>query len=244
MFPYLILGIALLAGLILAGRWYAGADPKAVIKALKWTAAILGVVLILFFVVTGRFNFILFVLPLLIPLLTRLRSAWNRAKTFTRMASGGRSGQTSEIETRFLRMRLDHDTGAMSGLVLEGPFRGRELDDLNPAERLELLRACRAEDAKSAQALEAYLDRTDPDWRQRAGEAGADGAGTAGGGFDTGSMTRDEAYRILGLEPGAGADAVKEAHRRLMAALHPDHGGSTYLAAKINQAKDVLLGGA
>ena len=54
-------------------------------------------------------------------------------------------------------------------------------------------------------------------------------------------MDVEEAYATLGLEPGASADAVKQAHRRLMKKLHPDQGGSTYLASKINQAKDVLL---
>ncbi len=54
-------------------------------------------------------------------------------------------------------------------------------------------------------------------------------------------MTDEEAYQILGLQPGADADAVKVAHRTLMKRMHPDQGGSTWLAAKINQAKDVLL---
>ena len=55
-------------------------------------------------------------------------------------------------------------------------------------------------------------------------------------------MSRDEALRILGLESGASPDEIKSAYHRLMAALHPDKGGSTYLAAKLNEAKDRLLG--
>jgi hypothetical protein len=56
------------------------------------------------------------------------------------------------------------------------------------------------------------------------------------------AMTRDEAYQILGLKPGADADAIHAAHRRLMRAAHPDTGGSDWLASRINQARDVLLG--
>ncbi len=101
-----------------------------------------------------------------------------------------------------------------------------------------LLKTCWDEDQQSAQVLEAYLNRVHGNWREEAPAAGGRGAEA----FGEGPMSRDEAYRILGLDPGAGTEEIKEAYHRLMAGLHPDHGGSTYLAAKINQAKDVLLG--
>ena len=56
-------------------------------------------------------------------------------------------------------------------------------------------------------------------------------------------MSRAEALDVLGLKEGATEAEIRDAHHRLIAGLHPDHGGSTYLAAKINQARDVLVGG-
>jgi DnaJ-domain-containing protein 1 len=141
-------------------------------------------------------------------------------------------------------MTLDHDTGSMEGTILRGRFSGMRLEELGMADLLSLLRECRAEDEEGARLLEAYLDRLHPDWRddlagERAGSAGGSGRGSARP--SSGDMTVDEAYAILGLSPGADPEAVKEAHRRLMVKLHPDHGGSDYLATKINRARDVLL---
>ena len=87
--------------------------------------------------------------------------------------------------------------------------------------------------------LETYLDRREPDWRAHAAGQGTDGAGQQAGAG--GAMDEATACSILGLSPGASADEIKAAHRRLMTKLHPDHGGSSYLAAQLNQAKDFLL---
>lgn len=145
------------------------------------------------------------------------------------------SGQTSTVTTEHLAMDLDHDSGAMSGRVLKGMFAGRDLDTLKPAELALLWHDCRFVDPQSAQLLETYLDRIHPTWREdvsRGERAMRDGDGR---------MTPDEAYDILGLEPGATDEEVRRAHRDLMLKLHPDRGGSTYLAAQVNEAKDVLL---
>ncbi len=129
----------------------------------------------------------------------------------------------------------------MSGEVLEGAFAGRRLDDLDQAELIALWRECRAADTQSASVLEAYLDRNlGESWRAAAG-AGPAGEGEAPGSAGE-AMTSAEAYGILGLEAGASEKAIREAHRRLMQKVHPDHGGSNYLAAKINRAKELLLG--
>jgi len=150
--------------------------------------------------------------------------------------------RSSEVETDLVRMRLDHDSGAMSGIVRRGVFAGRRLDELTRSELLALWRQCRVEDEPGSALLEAYLDRLMPDWRADARRPGSAGSGnsTARPGV---AMTRAEAYEVLGLPSGAGEADIREAHRRLMMKLHPDQGGSTYLAAKLNQAREILLAG-
>ncbi len=144
-------------------------------------------------------------------------------------------GKTSRVVTDHLEMVLDHDTGAMTGRVLKGVFAGRPIERLAPAELALLWRDCRFVDPKSAQLIEAWLDRTHPTWREDMARAENEpGAG--------GIMTGEEALEILGLKPGAGPDDIRRAHRDLMKKMHPDAGGSGYLAAKINEAKEVLLG--
>ncbi|MDO6562201.1 DnaJ domain-containing protein [Amphritea sp. 1_MG-2023] len=139
------------------------------------------------------------------------------------------AGNTSEVKSRMIKMQLDHATGTLEGEVLEGPFQGRQLSTLTEAEFIELLNDCRSTDAQSARLLETYLDK-------RFGDSWRDDDHSSTEASDT-----DKAYQILGLEPGASKDEVIEAHRRLMQKLHPDRGGSDYLAAEINQAKDQLL---
>jgi hypothetical protein len=231
--PYFILGLALLVGLLLAGRWFVNTEAKTVARVLKRMALALIVAVAVFFVVTGRLAWAFYTLPALLPWFLRFRAMARTAKNFSRMAAGaGGGGQTSDLKTRYLKMELDHDSGELDGEVIEGSFAGRRLGNLSLSELVDLLQTCWAEDGQSAQVLEAYLDRTHGDWRE----------GAAKGKADSGTMSREEALQILGLENGASDADIKEAHHRLIAGHHPDRGGSTYLAAKINQAKDALLG--
>jgi DnaJ domain len=145
------------------------------------------------------------------------------------------SGQSSQVRSRFLDMTLDHDSGAMSGRILAGPHAGRRLDEFDlPA----LTAMMTSFDSESVALLESYLDRRFPAWREHAERNAAGGQRRAAPG---GKMTDEEAYQILGLQPGAGRDEIGRAHRALMKKLHPDQGGSTYLAARVNEAKDTLL---
>lgn len=174
------------------------------------------------------------------PLLMVMPS-WRRLRALFAGFRGPSTGSSSDVETPFLRMSLDHDTGTMTAIVRRGRFGGMRLEEMSRADIVALLRECRAEDADGARLVEAYLDRTHPDWRDEFG--GGRAHGDAGGGRAAGTpdVSVDEAYAILGLAPGADAEAIKEAHHRLMKQLHPDHGGSDYLASKINRARDVLL---
>lgn len=256
--PYLFLGVGLLAALLLAARWFANADPKVLVQVAKWVGVPLLGGLVIFLAVTGRLAAALMLAPVAIPWIMRLRSAATTAKNKSRMSnqtSGGASGQSSEVETRILSMSLDHDSGEMSGIVKDGPFKGRELSTMALPELVDLLNYCLINDQQSAKVLETYLDRTHEDWRLNVRPAGGGAGGESGGGWGgngnsggrsaspSAAMTRDECYKILGLESGASAQEIKAAYHRLMSVLHPDKGGSTYLAAKLNEAKDILLQG-
>ena len=173
----------------------------------------------------------------LAPLLPRLWGAFNRAQA----ARGPTPGSTSRVEAEWLRMSIDHDTGKLDGEVLNGAFQGRTLDSLAPGDLLALLAECRRNDPESARLLEAYLDRRlGGDWRTGEANEDSDGARRGAGAAEV-PMTVPQALQVLGLEPGATREAIVEAHRRLIQKLHPDRGGSSYLAAQINRAKDILL---
>ena len=146
-------------------------------------------------------------------------------------APGGAPPKASSVTTDDLAMTLDHATGDMDGEVLRGPLRGQRLGELDFDALKALYGGLQAAD--SQQLLGAYLDRRFPDWR----DAEQRGAHT-----DPASMDRQQALAVLGLEAGAGEAEIVGAHRRLMQKLHPDRGGTDYLAATLNRAKEVLLG--
>jgi DnaJ-domain-containing protein 1 len=230
---YLLIGSLLLYLGLLALRAATSTPPAQLIQLGKWLFGGLVAVVALFLLASGRAGNAVEVLLVLTPLFVRWRGLWQSLRN----VSGPQPGQSSAVETAWLRMSLDHDSGAMDGVVLQGPRRGARLSECGRDDLVALLGELRVQDQEAAELLEAYLDRVHPDWRAgaAAGEAGGEAPAR-----ESAAMTREEAYRILGLEPGADTAAIRAAHRRLMVKLHPDQGGSTYLAAKINQAKDVL----
>jgi hypothetical protein len=151
--------------------------------------------------------------------------------------SGARKseGQASRVRSEILAMNLDHDSGELDGDVLKGFHAGRKLSELSLNQLMEVRSDCLSAGDQSTRLLDAYLDRMQAGWRETAGsDEGGEGA-------SEGAMRVQDAYEILGLHPGATKAQIRKAHRELMKKFHPDHGGSEYLARKINEARDLLL---
>lgn len=233
---YFLLGLLTLALALLAVRTFSQANPAVLARRLQLVAGFGALALALAVMVRGSLAYAFPIAALGWWLLDGSRGI-NWGGWAGRGA--GRSGPTSRVVTEHLEMELDHKTGAMHGRILKGFFAGRDIDDLKPVELAHLWQDCRYVDPASAQLVEAFLDRIHPSWREDMARAeqerprGPDG-----------QMSTEEALEVLGLEPGADEAAIRQAHRELMLKLHPDRGGSTYLAAKINEAKDTLLNGA
>lgn len=185
----------------------------------------------------------------LLPLINRFRRLPGfghvGAGTSGHTTQGTSGGGASEVATAWLRMRLDHGSGAVDGEVLQGKQRGRRLSALTLDELLALRREC-AHDAQSVSLIEAFLDRSHgADWRASETASDAGDGGSAGAseppGAGGGTMTAERAAAILGVPMDATPEQIRQAHHKLMKKLHPDQGGSDYLAGEINAAKDFLL---
>jgi hypothetical protein len=235
---YFLVGLLLLGLGLLASRWYARASPHDLAQGGRTFAAVFSGLASTGLLFTGRFGLALITIVATFMAIRAIR----RGRRGADPMDGGRASDPVEIETDLLRMRLDRDTGDVSGSVKSGAFAGSDLESLSYDDLLELLAEAAASDQQSASLLEAYLDRRFPDWRDSRSEGGGQGEQDRGSTAGQGSMDEAEALQVLGLEPGATADAIKKAHRRLMTKLHPDSGGSNFLATQINQAKDLLLG--
>jgi DnaJ domain len=230
--PYLVAGLAVFGIMYVLGRAFANADPRGLIRNARYGLGGLLVAVGLLLMLADRFALGFLLLGAGGSVITT-----GRLGPLDLGGSKRTKGSGSTVRSAWFEMQLDHDSGAMQGRVLRGEFAGRSLADLDEAALLRLA-ASVGGDSDSASLLEAYLDRRIPGWRenvQRDGAAGASGAP------DAGAMTDKQAYEILGLLPGASEAEIRAAHRRLMKRVHPDQGGSTFLAAKINQAKDWLL---
>jgi hypothetical protein len=224
-----VAGFAALVGILALLRWAANAPPAQVAKALRFTLpgalGLAGAALTF----AGRAGAGSMLIVLAMALFGRVRGVQG--------GSTKGAGARSTVRSDRLEMELDHDTGDMDGIVRDGPYDGMPLSMMN-AEQHESLWRSFEDDAESRALLETYLDRKAPGWRERLDSRGGGGQRGAPG---AGAMTEQEAYDVLGLEPGADEAAIRKAHRRLMQRVHPDLGGTDFLAARINAAKDFLL---
>ena len=231
----LIIALALLVAFALGLAWFLRANPSSLARLARPILVVLGAL-----GVGGLLILTVAFLPGLLPELfglagivaTALIARAARRRPAPGFGAPG-AGQRTEARTAFLEAWIDHATGDVGGSVLQGRFVGRTLDGLADTELLELHDEC-ARDADSIRVLEAYLDRRLGSAWRRAQEPPPRNPRV--------DMTRQEALSVLGLAEGASPDEIRAVHRRLIQRVHPDVGGSADLAARINRAKDVLLG--
>jgi hypothetical protein len=230
--PALLLGVVVLILLLWAVNAFSKADPKQAARLLRYLGGGGALMLAAFLLFRGQIGVAVPIGAVGLSLLGWI-SLWPSSLAGRMRKS---SGQVSRVRSAFLEMELDHDSGAMRGHILAGRHTGASLDTLDMQTLIGLLAEI---DNDSRQLLMAYLDRRQPGWREHTQSDTAAGGGNNA--TPRGKMTEQEAYQILGLQSGAGAQEITRAHRSLMKKLHPDQGGSTYLAARVNEAKEVLL---
>lgn len=233
--PALLLGAALLIAVLVLAKLYVSADPRLLVRL---TRRIGGAALLVFAAFLASRGALALALPVGAGGLGLLGWSFGPAGFGARTQRS--RGQTSRVRSAVLEMELDHDSGAIRGRIHTGPHAGADLDTLSVTELAALLPGL---DADSLTLLTAYLDHRDPEWRAHTAQDTANGGPQTGAPPRGAAMTEAEARQILGVSAGAGAEEIAEAHRALMKKLHPDHGGSNYFAAKLNEARDVLMRG-
>jgi hypothetical protein len=234
--PTFIVGLFLLYLLLAAIKRFGRMTPADAAKLVRKGGVALGIAGLALTALRGRFGILGALASALLGLSGR-QTFPGPGGAFRDVGAGAGGRRSTSARSAWIEMRLDLDSGAIQGFVTAGPYQGRELAALDRTELTSLYAACRREDPDGARLLEAYLDRRFAGWRD-ADESQAEARGRGGG---NGAMTRDEAYEILGLPKGASAEEIIHAHRVLMKKVHPDLGGSAALAARVNQAKEVLL---
>jgi len=231
--PVLLILLLAFVGLVVALTVMARVPPQTLSKIFKQTTGLAALGLAGLLLLRGRIDFAIGLGALGLWL---LGVGGGGLGGFRPVGSSGPG--VSRVRSAMIEMELDHATGAIEGEVLAGALEGKRLADLTRPQCEELHRICMSDDPEGARLLEAYLDRRFPGWRP-AGQGDDYGRSRQSG--RSAAMTEDEAYEILGLQKGASREEVARAHRTLMKKLHPDHGGSTSLAARVNEAKEILM---
>ena len=231
--------IGSLSGLGLLLYFFINTPPAQLKRIVFWSTGIVSVGIFIFLLYRLSGSFLWSWVVFLIPLILRWRGLIQQIRRAAKTASGPAKGQVSSVNTEFLEMNLNHDTGEMSGLVIKGEKKGYRIETLNLNQLLELIEESKS-DAASIQLLERFLDKYfDENWRETY-QSSSDRYENNND-YSSDSISRAQALKILGLVEPVTDEQIKEAHRRLILANHPDRGGSTFLATQINKAKDVLL---
>lgn len=232
----LLLGIAFAALLWWLAKGYARSDKGAVTRALKVVGGIAALGAAVLLGAKGRMDMALFLGAFGAWALGW--SALDLPGPWRRIMPGSTPARSSRIRSAMIEMEIDHATGRMEGAVLAGTLAGRRLSSLDHSALRRLYEECSALDPEGLALLEAYLDRRFAGWRE---DAQGDRDTRTRVHAQAGVMSKDEAYQVLGLQPGASLDEIQKAYRTLMKKLHPDQGGTAYLAARVNQARETLL---
>jgi len=233
--PRIIIALLLLCGLVYAIYWFKQLDADA---RKKWSKkltliGLLGVLLGL--AATGRLHWLIAAVGALLPLVPRaIRLVMGLWPALSPYFKRYQQNKQSSMKTRFLSLQINMLSGELQGEVLEGGFKGEKLQSMNITQLCELLQECQQEDSESAGLLMAYMQRMHPDWKPDADNASHYTA-------DPSAMTEQQARDVLGVSESATKAEIIKAHKRLMQKMHPDRGGSDYLAVQINKAKEVLL---
>ena len=239
--PQLLLGLLLLITVVYGLRLFANTPPRLLARVVRTGGGVAALGAAAFLMLRGRFDMGLALGSFGLWLMGIFKVPGGGA--FRTVGRGKRADGMSRVRSAMIEMELDHASGAMHGSILAGPLEGRLLDSLTRPECENLHRVCLDDDPDGARLLEAYLDRRFPRWRE-AGERERDSRGGSTSDVRArraGAMSEDEAYEVLGLGKGATRDDISRSHRTLMKKFHPDHGGTTDLAARLNEAKDTLL---
>lgn len=248
--PYILAGFLVVWLSLYALRSFVQVNPAVLMHFLNWgtAATVLGLALLLalrgqlgFAVGLGLVGFWLLATAKKNAVQKRPAPKSLADRPLARGGSTPRASGLSRVRSAVIEMELDHATGVISGTILAGPDEGKSLDRLSRLQCETLHRLCLRDDPEGARFLEAYLDRRFPGWRAARDDEPDTWGRRPAVAPRPGAMTEDEAYEVLGLQKGATRDDVMRSHRSLIKKLHPDQGGSTDLAARVNEAKDVLM---
>jgi hypothetical protein len=230
----LVIGLILLFLIVQAIKQFGRMDARTAARIVRHGGGVLGMIGALLLLLRGRVGLAATVAGMMANFAGWRTTGGAGSSAFRNVGGGARPGRSSVARSAMVEMRLDHDSGAMTGTILAGAYGGRAIETLSRPELIALRQELARDDPDGVSLLEAYLDRRFAGWRdadqgQRQGRGGS------------GAMSRPEAFEVLGLAEGASPADIIRAHRTLMKKFHPDHGGSTTLAARVNQAKDVLM---